>query len=477
MWTRSTAPTWSARRTRRWTRRAPGWRGTFAVSTLVIEARSGPAGLIELAERHAASAVVLGSSSAGAFGRVALGSVSDRLVHSSPVPVALAPRGYHCKSGLKVQRVTAAFGGSDEADDLVLAAAGVAASVGASLRLASFAVRARAPFTAGVGSGPEQTIVRQWVEDIERAAREALDEIRDLPEKPPSLEAVVGYGETWDDALEDIEWDDGDVLVVGSSTVGPVARVFLGSRSAKIVRHAPVPVVVVPRRAAEELAAQAVRLGGAPFQDAPDARGHGARIAEHLAPGEAEHGVAVALQRHVAGAVVLEGQPVPVGLVAVGFDGDAFGAPEEVDQVGPDPNADGGLRQAGGCELREAARVRVASASGRLRRRRSACPSPPAPRWPLNVRERSLEFGLAGEVEVEGLGHGLAQLVRRHRGGEVEQRARRRGQRQPVAPAPFQLRRRSARGSPAASGPLWALIGGPRGAPRRCARTRPRSGG
>ena len=201
---------------------------------------------------------MLGSSSAGAFGRVALGSVSDRLVHSSPVPVALAPRGYHCKSGLRVQRVTAAFGGSDEADDLVLAAAGVAASVGASLRLASFAVRARAPFTAGVGSGPEQTIVRQWVEDIERAAREALDEIRDLPEKPPSLEAVVGYGETWDDALEDIEWDDGDVLVVGSSTVGPVARVFLGSRSAKIVRHAPVPVVVVPRGAAEELAARAV---------------------------------------------------------------------------------------------------------------------------------------------------------------------------------------------------------------------------
>ena len=75
---------------------------------------------------------------------------------------------------------------------------------------------------------------------------------------PPSLEAVVGYGETWDEALEDVEWDDGDVLVVGSSTIGPVARVFLGSRAAKIVRHAPVPVVVVPRGAAEELAARAV---------------------------------------------------------------------------------------------------------------------------------------------------------------------------------------------------------------------------
>jgi nucleotide-binding universal stress UspA family protein len=63
---------------------------------------------------------------------------------------------------------------------------------------------------------------------------------------------VIGRGETWAEALDDVEWADGDVLVVGSSSLGPVARVFLGSRSAKIVRHSPVPVVVVPRRALED---------------------------------------------------------------------------------------------------------------------------------------------------------------------------------------------------------------------------------
>ena len=47
------------------------------------------------------------------------------------------------------------------------------------------------------------------------------------------------------------------MLVVGSSSVGPIARVFLGSRSSKIVRHSPVPVAVVPRGAAAELAEQA----------------------------------------------------------------------------------------------------------------------------------------------------------------------------------------------------------------------------
>ena len=56
-------------------------------------------------------------------------------------------------------------------------------------------------------------------------------------------------GDDWEDAIEDVGWEDGDVLVVGSSSAGPIARVFLGSHSAKIVRHSPVPVVVVPRGA------------------------------------------------------------------------------------------------------------------------------------------------------------------------------------------------------------------------------------
>ena len=41
--------------------------------------------------------IVLGSSTAGVFGRVALGSVTDRLLHSSPVPLALATRGFRCR--------------------------------------------------------------------------------------------------------------------------------------------------------------------------------------------------------------------------------------------------------------------------------------------------------------------------------------------------------------------------------------------
>ena len=204
---------------------------------LVIEhARSAAAGLLEVAEHHDAAIVVCGSALHGPLGQVTLGSVTSRLVHSSHVAVALAPRGFRARPDARVRRVTAAYGGTGTA--LVEAAARVTARVGASLRVASFAVQPRTPVTAGVGRSADDTIVADWIEET----RAKL---------PGDYEFLVGRGETWEQAIEDVDWEDGDVLIVGSSELGPVARVFLGSHATKIVRHSPVPVVVVPREVAD----------------------------------------------------------------------------------------------------------------------------------------------------------------------------------------------------------------------------------
>jgi nucleotide-binding universal stress UspA family protein len=227
-------------------------------STFVVhDARSVPAGLLELAEQRDASLIVAGSSAAGGSGSVTLGSASGRLLYSSPIPVAIAPRGFRRPPDARVTRVTAAFGGTESAENLVVAAASVAARVGATLRLASFAVRTRAPYTVAVGTSADEDMFTQWRAEMEGAAQAALAKVADLPAVPTGCEIALGRGENWEEALDDLEWDDGDVLVVGSSTIGPVARVFLGSRGAKIVRHSPVPVVVVPRVAAEEIAEEA----------------------------------------------------------------------------------------------------------------------------------------------------------------------------------------------------------------------------
>jgi nucleotide-binding universal stress UspA family protein len=222
-------------------------------------ARSAPAGLLELAERHEARMIVLGSSSAGVFGHVALGSVTDRLVHSSTVTLALAPRGFRAAAEARVTRVTVAYGGSSNAEHLAVAAASVAGQVGATMRIASFAVWSRPAYTTALGTESEDLVLQEWIASVRETASEALAQVEELAGAPRDVELVIGSGPRWADALEDIGWADGDVLVVGSSSLGPVARVFLGSRATKILRHSPVPVVVVPRGRAQDLADRAAR--------------------------------------------------------------------------------------------------------------------------------------------------------------------------------------------------------------------------
>jgi nucleotide-binding universal stress UspA family protein len=131
---------------------------------VVARARSTSAGLLEVARERGARLLVLGSSTAGVLGRVAFGSVADRLLHSSPLPVVLGPRGFRCRPDAAVRRVTAAFGATEGADELVVAVAGVAARAKAALRVASFAVRPRGPRRAGRrrrgGLVPATTVTR-----------------------------------------------------------------------------------------------------------------------------------------------------------------------------------------------------------------------------------------------------------------------------------------------------------------------------
>jgi nucleotide-binding universal stress UspA family protein len=217
----------------------PGVSGTFTMVT----ARSIPTGLLEVAEQHQASLIVVGSSAAGLFGRISLSSVADRLLHSSPVPVAMAPRGFRSADTAKVDCVTVAYTGTEQCDSLLRSAADLVRRLGTTMRLASFAVAPAPPVTA-MFRAESASVVAEWTANLEASARRVLGDAKEL-----RADLVIGQGHDWDAALNDITWHDGDLLVVGSSESGPVARVFMGSRAAKIIRHAPVPVLVVPREA------------------------------------------------------------------------------------------------------------------------------------------------------------------------------------------------------------------------------------
>ena len=212
---------------------------------VVHQSTSVPTGLTDLAAEIGAELVVVGSSSFGLLGRVALGSVTERLVHTAAVPVAIAPRGYPLGPD-PIRRLTAAYGGEADINGLIPAAAELATQWPVQLRIVSFMVRPVRMFGGSIESSAEDLVIQQWSRRTFDDIAKQLNAVRDRI-SVPDVDVVVGTGHDWREAVEDVPWEAGDMLLLGSGAAGQTARVFLGSAASKILRHAPVPVMIVPR--------------------------------------------------------------------------------------------------------------------------------------------------------------------------------------------------------------------------------------
>lgn len=205
--------------------------------------RSAASALQATAEEVGASVIVVGSCEDGRRGHVELGSTSDPLLHSSRIPVAIAPRGYE-GPGQGLSTLTCAVADHDSAKDLALitAAQTIARRAGVPLRLVTFAVRLGTMYGSNLGLRAE--------DDLVQAAREhaygCFARWRESGTIPPDVETVVGLGQGWRAAIDSITWDPAGLLLLGSTPRGSLAQVFLGSSATKIVRHSPVPVLVLP---------------------------------------------------------------------------------------------------------------------------------------------------------------------------------------------------------------------------------------
>jgi len=218
-------------------------RDKVPVTCVVEPARSVATGLIQVAEKHDASMIVLGSSGRGVIGVVSLGGVAERILHSLDIPICFAPAGYSGTPNARLTRVTVGFARGDHDSGLLAAAVGRAEELGLRVRVACFAVR---PATAQIGSiekTAEDLVIGEWADkvrlDIDRSLRSA-------GYNPNRVETVIGPGASWGDAIAAIKWDPGDLLVIGAST-SAVSRFFLGSHASKIVRNSSVPVMILAR--------------------------------------------------------------------------------------------------------------------------------------------------------------------------------------------------------------------------------------
>ncbi len=86
----------------------------------------------------------------------------------------------------------------------------------------------------------------RWISQATAAQDDALKTLEESGNAPTEVDSVVASGRSWGAAIDRLDWDHDEVLVVGSSTAGVIERIFLSSNASKIVRHSPVPVIVVP---------------------------------------------------------------------------------------------------------------------------------------------------------------------------------------------------------------------------------------
>ncbi|WP_087012017.1 universal stress protein [Leucobacter sp. 7(1)] len=236
----------------------------ITVRTRVHRAASARRGLLDVCEDAGAVRLVVGSAGDEDEARdreaapgIALGSVSLGLLQSAELPVAIAPHGFTVAPDARLSRVTAAFSGSDTSGELVLGAAAIAADSGAAFRVASFHTRPRGLLGAAIGFQAEDAVIAEWEAVIRDRSEGLLAEVAAFAQPPANVELALGAGTDWHSALRAIPWGDAEVLLVGSSSLGALARISLGSHATKILRHAPVPVVMVPRRATERYTEQA----------------------------------------------------------------------------------------------------------------------------------------------------------------------------------------------------------------------------
>lgn len=213
------------------------------VSYTRVAARTAGEGLLDAAEELDAQVLVAGSSSHhGALGQVVLGSTTDWLLHSSPVPVAVSPRGYRGTKSGKLVRVTCGYSGTPESVQVVERVAALTDHLDVKMRVVAYAIRGRTMFPPEVGLHTEDSLLAAWAQEL----REMLAKLKADRVVGEDVELQVITGNGWDEALDETEWEDGDLLALGTSSRRTIKGVFLGSHGAKIIRHSPVPVLVLP---------------------------------------------------------------------------------------------------------------------------------------------------------------------------------------------------------------------------------------
>jgi nucleotide-binding universal stress UspA family protein len=215
---------------------------------LLVVAGQPAAQIVAVAAERGDAIVVMSSHGRGALGRAIFGSVADRVAHTATVPVLIVrpDKDALAAGAVLFRRIIVPLDGSELAEAALPEAATLAKHLGAPIHL----VRAVDPTTwmpYAAGGEPAPAISPDVTTRIIDQARE------EASQSLASAAAKLGGVQVTQQVLEGSPFfaiadvlQPGDLLVMTSHGRSGVQRWLMGSVAEKLVREAPVPVMIVP---------------------------------------------------------------------------------------------------------------------------------------------------------------------------------------------------------------------------------------
>jgi nucleotide-binding universal stress UspA family protein len=236
------------------------WQSVLGKEPSIHVTPGDPAEMILKAVREVgATMIAIASHGRGMAGRLAFGSVADRIARSSDVPVLIV----HPEDGTEevqvtpqkaeITRILVPLDGSDTSAEALPVATALAQSSGASVHLVQ-AINPSAmllPSPVGAAHYPAE-LYQEVADEMKTSAKETLTTAEsDISSGGVNVTQVVIEGPAV--AAIESEVKEGDLIVMTSHGRGGFRRWLLGSVSEKLIRSGAAPVVLVP--SAERVAA------------------------------------------------------------------------------------------------------------------------------------------------------------------------------------------------------------------------------
>lgn len=184
-------------------------------------------GLVSAVQELESDVLVTGSGIG--FGRIMTHPAVTALLHSSPVPVALAPSGYRAET--QITDVMAAVSAAHPDHQVTRSGQSWAAQLGTELTYVTFEDKeSSAGEASAAAAGPGD----------QRPAGS------DTGSEQPGRH-ILATGRTLRHAVGTVDWPQGGILLIGSSPLARRRHIFLGMTAARVLSHLPIPMVLLPR--------------------------------------------------------------------------------------------------------------------------------------------------------------------------------------------------------------------------------------